>query len=257
MSVDELDKYRAPALDKGLDILELLAQTDEGLTQIEIAKALGRTPNEIYRMLDRLVRRAYVRRMSGDRYELTLKLFELAHQRPPMHRLVSQAIPVLRRFARECEQACHLVVYDRNALVVVAQVDSPTYWNVSLRVGSRLSMVNTGSGHVFLAFSSAEERAMMLDDPSTRTREKLTPALKTRLAAVNEQGFEIMPSFQVAGVTNVSAPVFGPLGSVIAALTCPYTERLDRKDAYDMKSVLTRVIASAGEISQRQLGDPA
>ena len=51
------------------------------------------------------------------------ELFELAHATPPMRRLVSQAMPVLRRFARESEQACHLVIHDRNILVVVAQVD--------------------------------------------------------------------------------------------------------------------------------------
>jgi DNA-binding IclR family transcriptional regulator len=250
---EELEKYRAPALDKGLDILELLAETDEGLSQAEIAKALDRTPNEIYRMLDRLVRRAYVRRTSGDRYEITLKLFELAHARPPMHRLVSQALPVLRRFARDAEQACHLVVYDRNILVVIAQVDSPGYWNVSVRVGSRISMVNTGSGHVFLAFATPEERELMLDDLASRTKEKLSATLTARLKVVGEQGFESMPSLQVSGVTNLSVPVFGPLGSVIAALTCPYTERLDRKDAPDMQATLTLLIAAAQEISQRQL----
>ena len=85
---EDLDKYRAPALDKGLDILELLAGTEEGLSQAEIAKALDRSPNEIYRMLDRLVRRDYGRRTSADRYELTLKLFELAHASPPIRRLV-------------------------------------------------------------------------------------------------------------------------------------------------------------------------
>ena len=62
MDDDEDDRYRAPALDKGLDILELLAGIDGGLTQAEIAKQLGRSPNEFYRMLDRLVRRGYVTR---------------------------------------------------------------------------------------------------------------------------------------------------------------------------------------------------
>ena len=87
---DDSERYRAPALDKGLDIIELLAGTADGLSQAEIAKALDRTPNEIYRMLDRLVRRDYVRRTPEDRYEITLKLFELAHQRPPMHRMISR-----------------------------------------------------------------------------------------------------------------------------------------------------------------------
>ena len=45
MDEEEEDRYRAPALDKGLDILELLAGIDGGLTQAEIAKRLGRSPD--------------------------------------------------------------------------------------------------------------------------------------------------------------------------------------------------------------------
>jgi DNA-binding IclR family transcriptional regulator len=248
---EDLDKYRAPALDKGLDILELLAGTEEGLSQAEIAKALERSPNEIYRMLDRLVRRDYVRRTSADRYELTLKLFELAHATPPIRRLVSQALPVMRRFARDAEQAVHLVTHDRNILVVIAQVDSPGYWNVSVRVGSRIGMVNTGSGHIFLAFASDEERILMLEDQGERRREKLPPALLSRFARVREQGYEIMESQQVTSVVNLSIPIFGPLGSVIAALTCPYTPRLDTSDAPDQKAALKLLIETGHQISAR------
>src|SRR3569833_2342263 len=194
----ELDKYRAPALDKGLDILELLAATEDGVSQAEIAKALERSPNEIYRMLDRLVRRDYVRRTPADRYELTLKLFELAHMTPPVRRLVSQATPVLRRFARDAAQAVHLVIHDRNILVVIAQVDSPGYWNVSVRVGSRIGLVNTGSGHVFLAFATDEERSLMLEDVADKRYQMLSPDLLARLARVSEQGHVFLECNQVA-----------------------------------------------------------
>jgi DNA-binding IclR family transcriptional regulator len=248
---EDFDKYRAPALVKGLDILELLAGTEEGLSQAEIAKSLDRSPNEIYRMLDRLVRRDYVRRTSADRYELTLKLFELAHTAPPIRRLVSQATPVLRRFARDAEQAVHLVIRDRNILVVVAQVDGPGYWNVSVRVGSRIGLLNTGSGHVFLAFASDEERTFMLEDQSELRTDKLPSHLITRFTRVRRQGYETTASQQVAGVTNLSVPIFGPLGTVIAALTCPYTERLDRKDAPGQDASLKLLIAAGKEISQR------
>lgn len=249
-SVDDLDRYRAPALDKGLDILELLASNAEGLSQAEIAKALDRTPNEIYRMLDRLVRRNYVRR-EGDRYELTLKLFELAHMHPPVGRLVSQSMPVLRSFARDAQQAVHLVVYDRNILVVVAQVDGPGYWNVSIRVGSRIGLVNTGSGHVFLAHATPEDRELMLEDPVTRQAETLTPELAARLVLVREQGYEAMQSLQVVGVTNLSVPIFGPLGSVIAALTCPYTQRLDVTNAPDQHATLDLLRNASRDVSER------
>lgn len=251
MVAEEADKYRAPALDKGLDIIELLAATEESLSQAEISKALGRSPNEIYRMLDRLVRRDYVRRTIGDRYELTLKLFELAHQRPPIGRLVAQATPVLRHFALRSQQACHLVIQDRNILVVVAQVDGPGYWNVAIRVGSRIGLVNTGSGHVFLAFATPEERRLMLEEQDMGSPEILSKELEARLKKVREQGYENMPSAQVQGVFNLSVPVFGPLGSVIAAITCPYTKRLDREDAPGTEEVLGYLAAAGNELSQR------
>ncbi|MDB5613634.1 MAG: IclR family transcriptional regulator [Devosia sp.] len=248
---DEGDRYRAPALDKGLDILELLAATADGLSQAEIAKALDRTPNEIYRMLDRLVRRSYVRRTAEDRYEITLKLFELAHARPPMTRMISQAMPVLRNFALKAEQAVHLVVQDRNILVVIAQVDGPGYWNVSIRVGSRIGLVNTGSGHVFLAFATPEERVLMLEEQDIGSPEQMPKGLDVRLEGIREQGHEVMPSAQVSGVSNLSVPIFGPLGSVIAVLTCPYTQRLDRLDAPNMNAVLKLLQLAGQEISQR------
>jgi DNA-binding IclR family transcriptional regulator len=202
-------------------------------------------------MLDRLVRRDYVRRTPGDRYEITLKLFELAHQRPPLHRMISQAMPVLRRFALSAEQAVHLVVQDRNMLVVVAQVDSPGYWNVSVRIGSRISLVSTGSGHVFLAFSSPEERRLMLEEQDLGP-EEMPRGLDARLKGVREQGYENMPSAQISGVFNLSVPIFGPLGTIIAALTCPYTQRLDKLDAPNMATVLKLLQQAGQEISQRQ-----
>ncbi|NBX04859.1 MAG: IclR family transcriptional regulator, partial [Betaproteobacteria bacterium] len=73
-------QYRAPALDKGLDILELLATQPQGLTRAQIVQNMARSANEIYRMLERLVARQYVTRSAGgDRYALSHKLFALAH----------------------------------------------------------------------------------------------------------------------------------------------------------------------------------
>ena len=255
MSEDANDRYRAPALDKGLDILELLARTADGLSQAEIAKSLDRSPNEIYRMLDRLVRRDYVRRTPEDRYEVTLKLFELAHVRPPLHRLISQATPVLRSFTLKAEQAVHLVVQDRNILVVVAQFDGPGYWNVSIRIGSRIGLVNTGSGHVFLAFASPEERTLMLEAQDLGRPEKLPKGLEARLAGIAEQGYESMPSAQTPGVYNLSVPIIGPLGTVLAVITCPYTQRLDKSEAPDMQQALLLLQQAAQDVTRRSAAE--
>ena len=40
-----------------------------------------------------------VRSAAGDRYSLSLKLYALAHRHPPMNRLISEALPLMQRFA--------------------------------------------------------------------------------------------------------------------------------------------------------------
>ncbi len=244
------DRYRAPALDKGLDILELLSATEAGLTQAEIAKALDRSPNEIYRMLDRLVRRGYVMRTEAERYELSLKLFGLAHQHAPLRRLVAQATPVMRRFVQEAGQSCHLVVYERGRVVVVAQLDAPSYWGLAIRVGAHVALIGTGSGHVLLAFQSAQERQFMLAEHEAAAGEAPAPDdLDQRLAEIRARGFEMMPSRQTRGVFNLSAPVLGPDGSAYAAVTCPYIERIEDGSSPTPEAVARMIVAVGRELS--------
>jgi DNA-binding IclR family transcriptional regulator len=221
-------RYRAPALDKGLDILERLAATEGGLTQIELAKSLNRSPNELYRMLDRLVRRGYVLRSSSDRYALSLKLFALAHRHPPLRRLVAQAQPVLRRFAQEVRQACHLAIYQRGRVVVVAQEDAPGYWALALRVGAQLDLLDSASGRVLLAFQSGPERARLLAEHAQAVGAAgPRPEFEDLLARIRARGHEAFVSRERRGVSVLSAPVLGTDGAAIAALSCPYVAPLD------------------------------
>jgi DNA-binding IclR family transcriptional regulator len=249
---EDLDKYRAPALDKGLDILELLAGEEEGLSQAEIAKALGRTPNEQYRMLERLVRRGYVARNASDRYELTLKLFGLAHFHRPIRRLVSQATPLMRALAERTLQSNHLAVYDRSGVTVIAQMDAPGYWGLAIRVGARVDLFDTGSGHVLLGFQSAESRAMMIAE---QDREEARPDdFDERLTQIRQRGYEVMPSQQTAGVYNLSAPVLGGDGAALAALTCPYIVPLNRPKAPDIPATIAMLRETASALSLKLRG---
>ncbi|MFK0161805.1 IclR family transcriptional regulator [Rhizobium sp. NPDC090279] len=256
MSVeDDSDRYRAPALDKGLDILELLATIDGGLTQAEIAKALNKSPNEFYRMLDRLVRRGYVQRQDGDRFYLTLKLFGLAHYHAPVRRLVSFATPLMREFSNRAEQACHLAIYDRGSVAVIAQQDSPTYWGISIRVGAQINLYNTGSGHILLAFKDEKQRQMMINEQRRQEQdtEEPPPDLEEKLSAIREKGFETMNSLQTSGVYNISAPVLAMDGNALAALTCPYIEPVNPK-APTREQVVEYAREAAKQISETVAG---
>jgi len=256
-SGDRHHPYRAPALDKGLDILELLAGEEEGLSQAEIAKALGRTPNEHYRMLERLVRRGYVARNASDRYELTLKLFGLAHYHRPIRRLVSQATPLMRELAARTMQSNHLAVYDRAGVTVIAQMDAPGYWGLAIRVGARVNLFNTGSGHVLLAFQPAEAHALMIAEQDGGEEEQQPSDLEDRLAQIRQRGYEVMPSQQTAGVYNLSAPVLGADGVALACLTCPYIAPLNRPKAPDIPETISLLQETASRLSLKAQKTPA
>ncbi|MGI4831040.1 MAG: helix-turn-helix domain-containing protein, partial [Janthinobacterium lividum] len=60
--------YATPALEKGLDVIELLAHQSEGLTKSELARMLNRTVSEIFRMLLCLERRGYIAQVTEERY---------------------------------------------------------------------------------------------------------------------------------------------------------------------------------------------
>ncbi|HDR9512282.1 IclR family transcriptional regulator [Burkholderia cepacia] len=248
-------RYRAPALDKGLDILELLSEQSEGLTRTEITKELGRNSSEIYRMLERLVARRYVMRSSGgDRYTLSLKLFALAHRHPPMNRLIAEALPPMQRFADATEQSCHLSVYDRGNLLVITQVDGPGPWSVSVQLGSRVGLVDTTSGRVALAFQASEQRAHMLSEH--RKVKGGAPLNEQELAqacwTIRQAGFLRQANRQAFGVTDVSVPILGPSGHAVAVLTCPYIRRIDAHAIPPVDSVTEHLRNIASSLSMHR-----
>ena len=232
--------YRAPALDKGLDILELLATQPQGLTRSQIVKDMARSPNEIYRMLERLVARQYVTRSaSGDRYALSLKLFAMAHAHPPLNRLVNQALPVMDDFACRAEQSCHMGVYDRGNVLIAAQINSPRGWSFSVQRGARVGLLDTASGHMLLAYTDADSRQRMLAEhrPLDGEVPVTDDGLAQTLAAIRAQGYVERDSAQSFGVVDISFPILAPDNTALATLTCPYIRRIDRHVGPDLAAV--------------------
>jgi len=225
-------RYRAPALEKGLDILELLADRPEGLSQSDIARSLERSVGEIFRMIACLVDRGYIAiQRPGDRYVLTLKVFELAHRHEPLQLLTSNALPRMRELAARVHQSCHLTVLENGHGVVVAQVDAPGAIGFSVRVGSTVDLLPTASGRVLLAFQPEAERTRILSlDAGSRAGRVLAGEWDEILGEVRRRGHEDMESTRIRGVRDLSFPVLDQGACVIAALTMPFIERLDFED---------------------------
>jgi DNA-binding IclR family transcriptional regulator len=216
--------YSAPALDKGLDILEILARTATPLTMSEISAQAGRSRGEIFRMLQVLENRRYISRNGNDGYLLTNKLFMLGMERPPVRGLVETALPIMHRLAEEIWQPCHLVVPSQEQIVVIARVDAPGDLGYVVRVGHRRPLAASTSGLVLLAFQDETLRQRWLDLSADSGIRFKRAALLEQVAQVRARGYARVASALVPAVVDISAPITRQ-GSAVAALTIPFLNR--------------------------------
>lgn len=247
--------YAAPALEKGLDILELLSRSEVPLSLKEIALQLGRSVGELYRMVTCLVDRGYAVSID-DRYTITTKLFELAHANPPTRRLLAEAAPLMQKLSDDLGQSCHLTVYSRGRQIVVLKVDAPGGMGFSVREGAELDVLVSASGRVLLAFQEAVTRRRRIEESLARRPDHADPQMDAILDAVRARGFESIPSAQVRGLHAVSWPILDSHGTAVAALIVPYAERIDQAQRKPIAAVEQALAAVAQALSARIGGTP-
>jgi DNA-binding IclR family transcriptional regulator len=222
-----VSRYPTPALEKGLDILELFAREPAGLTKSDVARRLDRTVSEIFRMLVCLEERGYISPSpDGERFHLTLRLFELGQQYPPTKRLITESLPIMQQVTDELNQSCHLGVLDGDRVVIIAQVDSPLSVGFYVKAGGVGDLMRSTTGHVILAHQSPElaSRAVQLWCQHNRSRPPLD--FDVHLNKIKRRGYEQRKSYEVEGIINISFPVLDDRGYAVAALSVPFLQRI-------------------------------
>lgn len=246
-------EYSAPALEKGLDILELLASVGRPLGTRQIAEELGRSKNEIFRMVHVLLERGYLQREQGtDDLMLSNKLFGLGMQTTRARDLVSVAAPIVERFAEEVHQAAHLVVAHRGETVIIAATSGGADMNFSLKLGYRRPLADAHSGLILMAFQPEAVRRQMIAECFALMRERPDPtALAAELERVRREGSIIHESRDIIGVTDVVCPIVLGDSRAVACVTVAAVSR--RSNPPNFPAMLTRLQLACAEIA-RELG---
>ena len=245
--------YAAPALEKGLDILELLAEAGEPLTLSAIAERLDRSRSEIFRMAHVLHRRGYLVRERGtERLLLSRQLFDLGIRAPGTRALVPVMLPLMERVSDETGQGTQLSVLSRGESVVVASTQGHMDAFVAVRPGYGRPPLDSNSGLLLLAFQPPERRPALLGEAGASLVARLeSPATRALFAELLRAGHHIAPSRDVVAVTDIACPVLGPAGTAVAALLVPALQRYAvPTDSARILAALTARCAEAG----RRLG---
>jgi DNA-binding IclR family transcriptional regulator len=252
---EENSTYSAPALEKGLDILEALCQCENGLTQQEIASKLGRNLGEIYRMLTCLVQRNYVANY-GNTYTITSKLFQLSHFHPPTYRLLTEALPIMEGLSRAVSFPCDLRVYNYGFQTVIASIQPPNGLGFMTRVGSEIEVAPSASGLVLLAFQDPVIREIRIKESLSNKSEAEIDGFRNTLKEVAIKGFASIKSNQFAGLHAISFPILDINGKAVAAMTVPMLARIDGTNQFSHEQVEDLLRESVLNLSRKiAIGD--
>lgn len=249
----KLQKYSAPALEKGLDILEFLSLIDFKPTLSEIALGIERSKSEIFRMMIVLEERGYIQRLDGDTYKLTDRMSVVGAPRSFHSRLAEISSPYLKQLSDETGVSNHLSVLDANQMLVIANSDAARSYGLSLQVGFRTALAGSGTAACLLCNQLTDDKTqnILLKEEQAQLLE-----FADQLA---RQGYVLSPNPEVHSVLELSAPVrlSGPLIPVAAITLALLDTSALRNTLPDLADHLTSVVAALGrkiDISMPSLG---
>jgi DNA-binding IclR family transcriptional regulator len=238
-------QYRAPALEKGLDVLELLAHEDHPLTLSQIVQRLGRSTGEMFRMVQVLEQRGFVAQ-GRDGFSLTARLFQLGLQRPPTRGLIEIALPRMRELSSLVGQACHIAFHSVGEMVVVARMESPGHLGHSVRVGYRRPLHLATSGIVLYAFQPADVREQWENLIQPRPTSRELTRFRRDADEIRDQGYAMRLSGFVDGITDLTVPILRS-DRAAAALAVPFMHL--KTPLVTEKAVISEMLKAAREMS--------
>lgn len=234
--MDDASSSGVGVLDKATLVLDTLEAGPATLAHLVAATGLARpTAHRLAVALE--FHRIVARDMQG-RFVLGPRLKELASQAGE-DRLLSAAMPVLIALRDHTKESTQLYRRQGESRVCVAASEPPMGLRDSIPVGATLSMKAGSAAHVLLAWEEPDRMHRGLYNASFSAM---------MLAQVRRRGWAQSVGEREAGVASVSAPVRGPSGRVLAAISVSGPiERMGRQPG---RQHGPSVVAAANRLSE-------
>ncbi|GHD11616.1 IclR family transcriptional regulator [Zhihengliuella salsuginis] len=205
-------------LDKAAMVLDALEAGPTSLAQLVAATGLSRPT--VHRLAQALVHHRLLGKDIHGRFVLGSRLVELASAAGE-DRLIAAAGPLLVQLRDTTGESSQVFRRQGDNRVCVASAERPVGLRDTIPIGTQLSMRAGSAAQVLLAW---EDHQRLLDGLHGA---RFTPTI---LAGVRRRGWAQSLGEREPGVASVSAPVRGPNGRVIAAVSISGPiERLTRQ----------------------------
>lgn len=246
------------ALDRGLSLLEHLAQHPDGVPLAMLASELDIPLSACHRLLTELHKRGYVRqvREAGD-YRLTTKVVALGLGYLTNAGIVDIAEPLLERLAAASGELVRLSIVDEDRLTWVAKSQGMRRglrYDPDMGMDVRLSC--TASGHAWLLTLSDEQALTLVTRQGFGLPKDYGPhapttvkALLGFLHAARVRGYAMIDEVFAPGMAAIAAPVMRRTETIgVISIAGPRT-RLTKERMHELAPALLSAAAELGPIS--------
>jgi IclR family KDG regulon transcriptional repressor len=213
------------AANRALAVLEQLSR-HRAIGLEDLSKIIKMAKPTVYRFLLTLQELGYARRVDGDRWAMTLKLFNVGSRALDHLDLHSAARPVAEELAEDLGETVHMGVLEGDSAVYVLKIESRFTIRMFSRVGRRIPLYCTAIGKVLLAFIKEDERESALKGVRLLafTKKTLTTraSLYAELTRIREQGFALDDEEHEQGIHCIGAPIFDHTGAIVATISASW-----------------------------------
>lgn len=212
------------SVDRALQIIETLAEDDEGYRLSDLAVRTGLSTSTVHRLLTTLEKRRFVQfDPTCSKWHVGAQSFAVGATFTRRRNVVAQAVPYLRKLRDRTRETANLAVVDDEAIMVLTRVESREIMRSLTKLGGRVAMVASGVGKAVLAtYSDAEVSAIIRHHGMPRLTEKsiVRPGdLFKELAAVRRQGYAVDDEEACMGLRCVATVVYNDCSEPLAAIS--------------------------------------
>jgi len=223
-SLDSKTRSEASSLQRGLAVLELLAQRPDGATLREISERLELPGASALRIARTLVELGYLSREDGTkRFFLTNRFLLLGQPSMPSRGLAECAIGAMRRIRAATGETTQLCCLIGAEMVILDQLLALHPFKYSADLGARCPCYSCAPGKAIVAFLPPDEQDEVLRRIQFKRFTGATinsrRALRVEIEQIRRQGYAVDRAEGLAGVHCVAAPILDRHGVAIAAIT--------------------------------------
>lgn len=245
--------YKISTLEKGLNIIELLAEYGR-LSVTELAKLTGQNRSASHRFLAALKELGYLHQGTDSKYRLSLKLFEIANKIDNIDTVRSVARSFMRELSNLYGETVNLGRLDGKDMIVVDAVLGTEIIKFDSHIGDRSAAHTLAMGKAVLAYRSKDEQREYMENAVFKA---LTPhtitdneSLRDELDKIKDQGYATDDEEWTLGLRCISIPIHNaPLPSYAISVSGPIS-RMNREKIENLRGDLMM----AGRAMSEQLG---